>query len=161
MNDSLSQLAVQIRTELIEVERVLGRINEGWRRAQRSADDFYLDSVALNLHGFYNGLERVFERIGVVVDGAKPIGENWHKTLLMQMAAEVTSVRPAVISSTTHDALDEYRAFRHVARRIYTFNLDAIKLENLVTGAPEQFELVRRELLAFADFLDEQASDRL
>ena len=28
-------------------------MNEGWERARRSDDDYYLDRVALNLHGFY------------------------------------------------------------------------------------------------------------
>lgn len=48
MNDSLAQLAIRIRDELAEVERVLRRLEEGWQRAQRTADDYYLDGVALN-----------------------------------------------------------------------------------------------------------------
>jgi hypothetical protein len=58
----------------------------------------YLDSVALNLHGFYAGLERLFEMIVGVVDGQMPRGENWHQILLEQVATETPSVRPAVIS---------------------------------------------------------------
>jgi hypothetical protein len=53
---------------LAELARVAARIDEGWRRAQSSADDYYLDSVALNLHGFYSGLERIFVMIATVVD---------------------------------------------------------------------------------------------
>ena len=78
MNDQLRQLALLLRLELTAVERVLLRLTAGWQRYQNSADDYYLDGVALNLHGFYGGLERVFERIAVTVDGAKPAGENWH-----------------------------------------------------------------------------------
>jgi hypothetical protein len=52
VNDPLRQLAARIRSELKDVRRVLARMEEGWRRAQRSADDYYLDGVALNLHGF-------------------------------------------------------------------------------------------------------------
>lgn len=57
MNQELCQLVERIRNELHELEVVLQRINEGWRRAKQSSDDFYVDSVALNLHGFYSGLE--------------------------------------------------------------------------------------------------------
>ena len=48
----LSELSHRIRQELAELERVIRRIGEGWQRARRSNDDYYLDSVALNLHGF-------------------------------------------------------------------------------------------------------------
>ena len=95
-------------------------MDEGWQRAQRAADDDCLDSVALNLHGFYSGLERIFERIAAVVDGSKPTGENWHQALLEHMTAEVFGVRPAVISDATREQLDAYRGFRHVVRNVYT-----------------------------------------
>ncbi len=52
MNDPVRQLAARIRREMKDVERVLRRMEEGWKRAQRSSDDYYLDGVALNLHGF-------------------------------------------------------------------------------------------------------------
>jgi uncharacterized protein YukE len=48
VNENLSRLANRIRNELGELERVIGRVQEGWKRAQQSSDDFYLDSVALN-----------------------------------------------------------------------------------------------------------------
>ncbi|MBN1359623.1 MAG: hypothetical protein JW993_03475 [Sedimentisphaerales bacterium] len=157
MNQRLEQLAASIRNELTEVQRVLGRIEEGWRRARSSADDYYLDAVALNLHGFYGGLERIFERIATVVDGARPSGEHWHQALLQQMAEEVPGVRPAVISASTRTKLDEFRSFRHVARNVYTFHLDPARLERLASGAALGFDSVKPELLAFAEFLEQQA----
>jgi hypothetical protein len=45
---------------------------------KQSGDEFYLDSVALNLHSFYTALERVFELIATTIDQEKPQGENWH-----------------------------------------------------------------------------------
>jgi len=51
----------------------VNRAREGWRRAQQSTDDFYLDSAALNLHGFYVGLERVFELIAATVESARDL----------------------------------------------------------------------------------------
>jgi hypothetical protein len=158
VNERLQQLAVSIRNELVEVQRVLGRVEEGWQRARLSTDDYYLDAVALNLHGFYGGLERIFERIATVVDGARPSGEHWHQALLRQMAEEMPGVRPAVISEATHELLDPYRGFRHVARNVYTFHLDPSRLERLVARAAPCFDSVRPELLAFADFLERQAS---
>jgi len=157
MNEQVQQLALRIRNELTEVERIIHRVEEGWLRAQQSEDDYYLDGVAMNLHGFYGGLERVFERITGVLDGVRPTGQNWHQVLLKQMTEEIPGVRPAVISMASHEKLNEYRAFRHLARNIYTFNLDPAKVKHLVVHASLHFVHIKAELLAFADFLEQQA----
>ena len=59
MSERLIRLVERIRSELVDLNRLVERAKEGLRRAQRSDDDLYLDSVALNLHGFYAGLERL------------------------------------------------------------------------------------------------------
>jgi hypothetical protein len=155
MNAKLAHVANRIRSELAELEEVVRRIEEGWKRAERSGDGYYLDSVALNLHGLYSGLERIFEVIALNVDGRKPEGENWHQELLRQMSTEILEMRPAVISESSYGALNEYRGFRHVVRNIYTYIFDRVKMRKLVEEAPGLFNQVRAELLAFADFLEE------
>jgi hypothetical protein len=112
--------------------------------------------VALNLHGFCAGLERLFEMIAAGIDGNVPRGENWHQLLPEQMVAEVPSVRPALICEETRQMLDEYRGFRYVVRNVYAFRFDLVKLRKLVQEAPAVLAQVRAELLAFADFLDQQ-----
>ena len=77
--------------------------------------------------------------------------------LLEQMVAEVPSVRPAVIREETRQMLDEYRGFRHIVRNVYAFRFDLVKIQKLVQEAPTVLSQVRAELLAFADFLDQQA----
>ena len=42
MNDQLRPLSARIRIELVDLVRVLHRVEEGWQRAQRAADDYYL-----------------------------------------------------------------------------------------------------------------------
>jgi hypothetical protein len=122
---------------------------------QRDPDEqAYVDSAALNLHGFYSGLERLFELIARHVDRNPPAGETWHRDLLQQMADEVPSVRPAVISQDNAHALDEFRRFRHLVRNVYTFNLIPDKMEPLTSTLPRLWPQVRAELLAFADFLE-------
>jgi hypothetical protein len=51
-DEDLRELTARIRQEMDEIQRVLGRMKEGWERARRTNDDYYLDGVALNLHGF-------------------------------------------------------------------------------------------------------------
>lgn len=157
MND-LTQLAARIRRELDDLERVQQRIVAGWQLAQQHNDDYYLDSVALNLHGLYNGFERLFELIAALIDGTKPSGEHWHQLLLQQMSEEIPRIRPAVISEGTRLKLDTLRGFRHVVRNVYTFKFDPRKINALVELSPLLMTQTKAQLLAFADFLDARAS---
>jgi len=157
VSNRLLKLSQRIRAEVIDLESVIDRIIEGWQRSKKSGDDYYLDSVALNLHGFYSGLERIFELIASSVDSSKPNDKEWHKTLLYQMAQEVPEVRPAVISEKSRTRLDEYRGFRHVVRNVYTFRFDPEKVEKLANKAQGLFADISPELVAFADFLQEAA----
>lgn len=157
MNEGLVRLASRIRDNLFEIGTVLQRVNEGWQRCLSTSDDYYLDGVALNLHGLYSGLERIFELIAEVIDGEKPTGENWHLSLLKQMASDIPEVRPAVISEKSFHLLNEFRGFRHVVRNVYTYRFDPKKIGRLVDKAAEMLDQVRTELLAFSDFLEESA----
>ena len=154
-DEELAKLAERIRQELGEISRVVTRTSEGWERARRSNDDYYLDSVALNLHGFYSGFERLFTQIAEVVEGDLPHGESWHQLLLRRMMTEVPMIRPAVISRETGAKLDDYRGFRHVVRNVYAYKFDPDKLEKLVRSVPELFAQLKAELLAFASFLEQ------
>jgi hypothetical protein len=154
-DEELAKLAERIRQELGEISRVVTRISEGWERARRSNDDYYLDSVALNLHGFYSGFERLFTQIAEVVEGDLPHGESWHQLLLRRMMTEVPMMRPAVISKETGAELDDYRGFRHVVRNVYAYKFDPDKLEKLVRSVPDLFAQLKAELLAFAAFLEQ------
>lgn len=114
----------------------------------------YLESVALNLHSFYTGIERLFELIARHVDGDPASGQMWHRDLIQQMANDELKVRPAVISADTASQLDEFRRFRHLVRNAYSFNLEADKMTGVVDTLSPLWKQIRAELLAFADFLE-------
>jgi len=146
-------LAARIDTELSELRLVVERTLQAWSKAVEQDDDFYLDSVALNLHAFYSGLERIFEKLAAIVDGAVPSAANWHQELLVQMQTEIPSVRPAVISEPLKEALEEYRGFRHVVRNVYSYHLKPEKLKLLVDNLESTFKTASEELAAFGAFL--------
>jgi hypothetical protein len=102
----------RIRSELQEIQRMTSRIATIWEEAENSSGDYYVDAAALNLHGFYAGMERIFEVIADGIDRSKPSGQDWHQELLRQIAAEIPGVRPAVISNELRNQLDRYRGFR-------------------------------------------------
>ncbi len=157
MNGEYAALAARVRASLADVDRVVARAETLTRRAQETGDDGFWDGVALNLHGFYAGLEQVFEDIARTLEGSIPADSSWHQALLLQMSAGVTGLRPPVLSSATRQCLDEYRSFRHIVRNVYSFNLRPSRLLELVTGLRACRDAVAGDLINFAGFLESVA----
>lgn len=153
MTKRLEKLSHRIVLELRDVEQAVKRVQVAWQEYDSSGNDLYLDSVALNLHSVYNGLERLFQGIATTLDNQLPSGDGWHKALLEQMASDVPEVRPAVISDTTFVSLDNYCRFRHVVRNVYSYRLDPEQIKPLVENVGETFSQTQQELLALADWL--------
>lgn len=154
MTGKNSALAARIRREASETQRLVLRAGNLLDRAKALGESDILDGAALNLHAFYAAVERIFEDIAREIDGAVPSGGDWHRTILLQMSAPLTDVRPAVIGEETYRCLDEYRGFRHVVRNVYTFNLRPDRIEALVKELPSCYALLTRDVEIFAHFLD-------
>ncbi len=146
-------LAGRVELMMQDLDRVVQRMSLLLAKAEDTGDDGYLDGVALNLHGFYTGMESCFEDIARTVDGALPSGSNWHQELLQQMSADLKGLRPAVIRRSTRDCLHEYRAFRHLVRNVYTFNLRPDRLEDLASDAVRCFDACKQDMDTFVGFL--------
>jgi len=155
MKTSYIALIGRIKRILQDLEKVVNRAKSLMDKAQHTGDDGYLDGVALNLHGFYAGVEKIFEDVARTLEKNIPDGSGWHQDLLLQMAAEISPIRPPVISEETRDCLDEYRGFRHVVRNVYTFNLQMSRLQELTKGLPRCYGAVTRDLDDFMEFLRE------
>jgi hypothetical protein len=147
-------LASRVRIELQDVNHNVRRALELSAKARTSGDDGYWDGVALNLHGFYTGVEHIFEDIARTLEQSVPSGSGWHVDLLTQMSGEIEGIRPAVISQATRNALDEFRGLRHVVRNVYAFNLRSARLNELMLNLPACFDAVQGDLLEFAQFLE-------
>ena len=147
-------VAARVRQEVPELDRVAHRASRAWASSSRGPEDLFVDAAALNIHGFYAGLERIFTLVAERIDASLPGGPNWHQDLLRQMTAEMPGVRAAVLSPDLFPALDRYRGFRHVVRNVYAYVLDPRLLAVLVDDLPETSERVRVQLEAFADALE-------
>ena len=121
MNTPFNVVAGRIRQELVDIEQTINRACRAIKAAREHPEDqdIYIDSVALNLHDFYTGLERIFSYIASVIDESIPAGREWHRELLQQMGIQLTRVRPPVLSQASIKALEEYMGFRHVVRHVY------------------------------------------
>lgn len=162
MNSRYLAIAGRIRREIQDIQNVVDRAlkiwHDGTNATTASANTYYIDATALNLHGFYAGIERLLEVIADGIDQTRPSGSGWHQALLQQLASEIPGVRTAVLQSQTREQLNRYRGFRHVVRNIYTFNLDPEQIELLVKHLQPTMQLVSQDLLKFADFLEQLAN---
>lgn len=149
------ELAIRIRLEVETLDTIVDRAIASWCKSRAAPEETaYLDSVALNLHGVYSGLERLFELIARHVDGEVPNSATWHRDLLHSMACDVEGIRPAVIDSSTAIRLDELRRFRHLVRNVYAVHLIPERMEGLLSGLEEVWAQAQAEMQAFADFLE-------
>ena len=152
MNKQFLTIKSLIKSDLNEIETVVNKVEKAWKKYKETENELYLDSVALNLHSFFTGFERIFKLIAREIDGTIPDDSAWQLSLLRQMSIEIEKVRPQVISKSTQDKLDEYRSFRHVIRNIYSFNIAENKLKPLVENISDTFRDVKNNL---NDFLNE------
>lgn len=146
----------KIKNEIESIEKIVSRVEKGFKCAKENIKDadFYLDSVAFNLHGFYSGIEEIFEIIANGIDNELPSGNRWHKDLLDQVSIEITGIRPIIISGNTKKQLIEFLAFRHLIRDIYTFEIKPEKLGKLVEMLSQTFENFKKDVNEFLIFLE-------
>lgn len=149
-------LQMRILEELRELDETAASIESHWQTAMAVAvdQDAYINSVALNLHSFYSGLERIFELVAIELDEGRLGGPDWHSELLRQMSLDLGDARPPVLGKATVAKLDEYRKFRHRIRSIYATHLDPKRMEALVVDLSTVWQQARQELEEFAKLLD-------
>ncbi|RPI49509.1 MAG: hypothetical protein EHM56_12270 [Chloroflexi bacterium] len=159
MKVGYAALAGRVRQSLSDLDRVVTRARSLMDKAQTRGDYDYLDGVALNLHGFYAGVERILEDVARTMEKTVPDGPEWHQNLLLQLSAEIPAVRPAVLSQETRDCLEEYRGFRHVVRNVYTFNLRPSRLQELTSGLQDCYQAVTHDLEELVMLLEQLSAE--
>ncbi len=139
----------QQAAEREQLQRLLSGVRGLLTRCRSTAPtEIELSAPAATLHSFYTGVENIFKRVAVELDGEPVRGDSWHRELLLRMKAP-TARRPALLSEETHDTLNEYLRFRHVFRNAYSFDLDWQKMSPLVLRLEETFRDVERALDGF------------
>ncbi|MEO5804559.1 MAG: hypothetical protein ABIR24_13615, partial [Verrucomicrobiota bacterium] len=96
------------------------------------------------------GVENIFKRASVELDGEPVKGDMWHRELLLRMKTFAAN-RPALLSCELHDVLLDYLRFRHVFRNAYSFDLDWRKMSPLVLRLEETFQQLENALDIFLE----------
>lgn len=122
---ALARLLAEIAEDRVGIAKRTADAVESERRLNATPGDVgALALAAVALHGWYTGVETIFERIARELDGAVPTGDRWHRELLAQMTAEIPGTRPPVIPTTLVPDLAALLAFRHFFRHAYPVNFD-------------------------------------
>jgi len=151
--ESLEALTFEIENELRNLERIVERLAGFLKRAPPEPDEVEVQGGAKYLHDFYNGAERIFERIAVRVDGDLPAGSDWHTLLLQRMGQPFGSRRPAVIDRALENELANYLRFRHLFRHTYGYDLEWKHVRELGQALPGVLETMKTQLAAFLSTL--------
>ena len=127
----LSLLRASIKAQGTEIERIFERIEER-RRGEGEAN---LESLAYQLHNLYCAFEDLLKIVADFFENHIDDGAHYHSALLWRMKTPIQGVRPALLSETSYKLLDSLRAFRHVFRHAYSYELDPKKLALVVEDA--------------------------
>jgi predicted nucleotidyltransferase len=153
--ENIPALKFEIEAELKSLQRVVDKVIEYLPRTGES-DEPEQVMIAKYLHDFYNGVEHIFERIAVRLDGGLPSGDFWHTQLLEGMVAPVEGVRPAVIDSKLHKQLYEFLKFRHRIRHVYSYDLEWPRVKERAVELEEIMRQLRKALETFTPALGEK-----
>ncbi|ACK70827.1 conserved hypothetical protein [Gloeothece citriformis PCC 7424] len=157
---SNSQLIERIEQEIVALRGIVTQTDLFVQQQQQMEALPYQEAlssaIALNLHSFYTGVERILEMIARTIDYSTPTGDQWYRQLLEQMSIDIPAVRPPVISQSTRTRLDEFRRFRHVVRSIYAYRLETSRVIALANQLGECHQEFEQEVQEFIEFIQKQ-----
>jgi predicted nucleotidyltransferase len=148
-DNPLEALRGIVADELTALERVQQRVASVLETLPEEPGHMELMALAGYVHGFYTGVESIFERLAVGLGEGIPRGEYWHVDLLNQMADPQAGRRPAVIDEPLRARLREYLRFRHFFRHAYDYAVEWRKLRPLVEGMGRVLVALRAQIETF------------
>jgi len=148
-----ASLRADIGRELAALDRVEGQGKELLARMPEQPTFVEIRTSGSLLHDFYTGIEKIFQRIALEMEGGLPAGFEWHVELLLRMATPIEDVRPPVITNALQDKLSEYLRFRHLFRHLYGFQLRWDRCQTLLADLPRVKAEFQQQLNTFLAFL--------
>ncbi len=86
LSSEIEQELALLQELMIQVAQILELIYKTDNQNIRSG---LISGLALHLHSFYTGAERIFYNIARDIDDKLPTGSNWHQELLRQINVEI------------------------------------------------------------------------
>ena len=116
------------------------------------------EKMALKLHNFYAGCERIFGAVVAELNGGLPQERDWPRRLLDKMGT-TREYRPALLAAETAHELRDFLAFCHEMRNIHGFQLNVTRVDYLVACYPAVWQHVEADVTQFMAWLAPLAGD--
>jgi hypothetical protein len=144
---------MRLRAEVSSEMAELARVRDEVQALANARDNTSTYAIALLLMNYYTGAERIFRRIAAQLGGMPPAGDRWHAQLLEDMALDLSSVRPAVLSREAAERLSRLLRLRHVLRNLYAWTVRREELDSHVSELERTHQALADGIARFDEFL--------
>ena len=148
---NLSILKAALNAQIQAIDQIIGKIHE--RKSHYAEDVHVTESLGYQLHNLYCAFEDLFEFVAKCFENNIEDTSRYHIELLKRMTLDIEGVRPPLISRELYVALDELRAFRHVFRHAYAYEIDPDKIALLLKKFDEIEANYKNDLQRFLTLL--------
>ncbi len=140
-------------TQMAVVKSVSVLIKERARGLHKD-DPVRLESVAYQIHNFYNAIEDLLKIVASHFENQISDNARWHSLLLKRMSQEIPGIRPMFISQESYLLLNSLRGFRHFFRHAYGVPIDYEQLQINLNKAVQLYSCLEQDLNKFLEVLE-------
>ncbi len=150
--NTLIVLRADLTTQMVVVKSVSLLIEERARGLQKD-DPIRLESVAYQIHNFYNAIEDLLKIVAAHFENQISDTTRWHTVLLQRMSQEIPGIRPRLLSQESYLLLNSLRGFRHFFRHAYGVPIDYEQLLINLNKALQLYPCLEQDLNQFFEAL--------
>ncbi|MCS7279940.1 MAG: hypothetical protein NZ530_07810 [Thermodesulfobacteriaceae bacterium] len=151
MEEKLKILLAELEEQKNQILELHQKIETKVKEFEKNLDNEDLrDSLAYKLHNLYNAYEELFKIVAEFFENQIEERTKYYTVLLKRMLLNLEGIRPALISKESFKILDELRAFRHLFRHAYSYELDS---ERVLKLAQKVYHLKPFFMRDFKEFL--------
>ena len=144
-----SAIIQKVQFEIEQIDELINAASSLYALYKIGEPDFVEKcGIALILHSFYNGIEKITLLILKNKDMELPNGIKWHKELF-DNAFKGTKNRSHIFREELYEQLNDYLQFRHFVRHAYGFQLKWDKMKNLLFDMITLWEKVKEDINIF------------
>jgi hypothetical protein len=140
-------------TAQMAVIKAVSLLLEDRARGLRPDDPVRLESVAYQIHNFYNAIEDLLKIVAAHFENQIADTARWHTLLLQRMSQAIPGIRPVLLSQESYLLLNSLRGFRHFFRHAYGVPIDYEQLRINLNKASQLYPRLERELNQFFEAL--------
>ncbi|MEM8503578.1 MAG: hypothetical protein AAF716_10545 [Cyanobacteria bacterium P01_D01_bin.1] len=152
-SERLAGLAAELKGQLWLIEKVhvrlQSRIDDGLDTPGQ------LDSVAFQIHNLYCSIEDLLKLVAKTFENNIGTGRDWQRVLLLWLSQPIEGIRPALLSESSWEVMDQLRSFRHLVRHAYGKDIELTQLQVNIAAAQKLYRLIEQDINTFVAELEE------